>query len=56
MPIEEIKMASGYVVKTAIALRDSMLSNIEKYYGQSKARKLQRIMVEYMALNQKTLN
>ncbi|HEY8892279.1 MAG TPA: ATPase, T2SS/T4P/T4SS family [Clostridium sp.] len=36
--IEEIKMASGYVVKTAIALRDSMLSNIEKYYGQSKAR------------------
>lgn len=36
--IEEIKMASGYVVKTAIALRESMLSNIEKYYGQSKAR------------------
>lgn len=36
--IEEIKMASGYVVETAIALRDSMLSNIEKYYGQSKAR------------------
>lgn len=35
--IEEIKMASGYVVKTAIALRDSMLNNIEKYYGQSKA-------------------
>ncbi|MBC8062737.1 MAG: Flp pilus assembly complex ATPase component TadA [Clostridiaceae bacterium] len=36
--IEEIKMSSGYVVKTAIALRDTMLSNIEKYYGQSKAR------------------
>lgn len=36
--IEEIKMASGYVVKTAIALRESILSNIEKYYGQSKAR------------------
>lgn len=36
--IEEIKMSSGYVVKTAIALRDSMLNNIERYYGQSKAR------------------
>jgi type IV pilus assembly protein PilB len=36
--IEEIRIATGYIVKTAIALRDSMLSNIEKYYGQSKAR------------------
>jgi len=36
--IEEIKMSSGYVVKTAIALRESILGNIEKYYGQSKAR------------------
>lgn len=35
--IEDIKMATGYNVKTAIALKDSILDNIEKYYGKSKA-------------------
>lgn len=35
--IEDIKIATGYNVKTAIALKDSILDNIEKYYGKSKA-------------------
>jgi type IV pilus assembly protein PilB len=29
--IEEIKIATGYVVKVAISLRESILTNIEKY-------------------------
>ncbi|MFA9396892.1 MAG: GspE/PulE family protein, partial [Clostridiaceae bacterium] len=36
--LQEIRIATGYAVKTAISLRDNILSNIEKYYGQSKAR------------------
>jgi type IV pilus assembly protein PilB len=36
--IEEIKIATSYVVKTSIALRESIIHNLEKYYGQSKAR------------------
>ncbi|AGY76852.1 GspE/PulE family protein [Clostridium autoethanogenum] len=35
--IEDIKVATGYHVKTAIALRNSILKNIDKYYGKSKA-------------------
>ncbi|WP_411682445.1 GspE/PulE family protein [Clostridium thailandense] len=35
--IEDIRIATGYNVKTAIALRDSLLDNIEKYYGKSRA-------------------
>lgn len=35
--IEDIKIATGYNVKTAIALRNSLLDNIEKYYGKSRA-------------------
>ncbi|MFD3158182.1 GspE/PulE family protein [Haloimpatiens sp. FM7330] len=35
--IEEIKAATGYVCKIAITLRTSILENIEKYYGKSKA-------------------
>ncbi|MFL0195447.1 GspE/PulE family protein [Clostridium sp. WILCCON 0269] len=35
--IEDIKIATGYNVKTAIALKSSILDNIEKYYGKSKA-------------------
>jgi type IV pilus assembly protein PilB len=36
--IEDIKISTGYVVKVAIALRDSLLVHIERYYGSSKAR------------------
>lgn len=36
--IEEIRLHSGYVVKTAICRREIVLTNIEKYYGQSKAK------------------
>lgn len=36
--IEEIRLSSGYAVKTAICRREKVLSNIEKYYGQSKAK------------------
>jgi type IV pilus assembly protein PilB len=36
--IEEIRLHSGYAVKTAICRRETVLNNIEKYYGQSKAR------------------
>ncbi|MFT8315608.1 MAG: GspE/PulE family protein [Clostridium sp.] len=36
--IEEIKISTGYVVKPAIALRDEILNNIDKYYGQNKAK------------------
>lgn len=36
--IEEIKAATGYAVKTAIALRENVISHIQKYYGQSKAK------------------
>lgn len=36
--IEEIKVSTGYVVKPAIALRDEILNNIDKYYGQNKAK------------------
>jgi type IV pilus assembly protein PilB len=36
--LEDIKLATGYSVKTAIAPRKSVISNIEKYYGQSKAK------------------
>ncbi|QXE19800.1 GspE/PulE family protein [Clostridium sp. 001] len=35
--IEDIKVSTGYHVKTAIALRNSILKNIQKYYGKSKA-------------------
>lgn len=35
--IEDIKIATGYAVKTAIALRESILNEIEKYYGKSRA-------------------
>ncbi|MBA5849995.1 Flp pilus assembly complex ATPase component TadA [Clostridium sp. cel8] len=35
--IEDIKISTGYNVKTAISLRDKILQNIEKYYGKSKA-------------------
>lgn len=35
--IEDVKRATGYVVKTAISLRSDILNNIEKYYGRSKA-------------------
>lgn len=35
--IEDIKIATGYNVKTAISLRNSILDNIEKYYGKSRA-------------------
>lgn len=35
--IEDIKVSTGYVVKPAIALRKSILNNIEKYYGKNKA-------------------
>lgn len=37
--IEDIRVATGYAVKTAISLRNSILENIEKYYGKSKAEK-----------------
>ncbi|WP_027626695.1 GspE/PulE family protein [Clostridium lundense] len=37
--IEEIRVATEYAVKTAISLRNSILENIEKYYGKSKAEK-----------------
>lgn len=35
--IEDIKMGTGYITKTSIALRRSILSNIEKYYGKNRA-------------------
>ncbi|KZL93384.1 GspE/PulE family protein [Clostridium magnum] len=35
--IADIKLATGYNVKIAIALRNSVLENIEKYYGRSRA-------------------
>lgn len=34
---EDIRTVSGYMTKTAIALRESVLENIERYYGRSKA-------------------
>lgn len=37
--IEDIKAVTGYVVKTAISLRNIILENIERYYGKSKAEK-----------------
>lgn len=37
--IEDIRVATGYVVKTSISLRNSIIENIEKYYGKSKAEK-----------------
>lgn len=37
--IEDIRVATGYVVKTAISLRNSILESIEKYYGKNKAEK-----------------
>ncbi|WP_163193152.1 GspE/PulE family protein [Clostridium thermarum] len=36
--IEEIRLHSGLLVKTAISRREVVLNNIEKYYGQSKAK------------------
>lgn len=38
--IEDIKIATGYNVKTAIALQNSILDNIEKYYGKSRAQEV----------------
>ncbi|MCX8170088.1 MAG: ATPase, T2SS/T4P/T4SS family, partial [Candidatus Methanomethyliaceae archaeon] len=35
--IEDIRIVTGYAVKPAIALRKSILENIEKYYGKSRA-------------------
>lgn len=40
--IEEIKIATGYSVKPAIALRKSVLENIEKYYGSNRAKEAAR--------------
>ncbi|WP_125152893.1 GspE/PulE family protein [Clostridium rectalis] len=37
--IEEIKVITGYYVKTAISLRNIILANIEKYYGRNRAEK-----------------
>jgi type IV pilus assembly protein PilB len=36
--IEDIRIATGYAVKLSIALRDSILEHIERYYGKSKAK------------------
>ena len=36
--IEEIRLHSGLLVKTAICRRESILNNIEKYYSQSRAK------------------
>lgn len=35
--IEDIRMSTGYAVKPSISLRESILENIEKYYGKSRA-------------------
>ncbi|MCT8976319.1 ATPase, T2SS/T4P/T4SS family [Clostridium sp. CX1] len=35
--IEDIRVATGYAVKPSISLRESILENIEKYYGKSRA-------------------
>jgi len=35
--IEELKLFTGYSVKAAIVLRSSLISNIERYYGKTKA-------------------
>lgn len=39
---EDIKIATGYNVKPAISLRESILQNIEKYYGRSRAQEAAR--------------
>lgn len=36
--IEDIRMATGYVVKPAISARDKVLGSIEKHYGKEKAK------------------
>ena len=36
--IEDIRATTGYVTRTAIALRDSIMQNIEKYYGKNRAK------------------
>lgn len=36
--IEDIKIATGYAVKLSIALRESILEHLERYYGKSKAK------------------
>lgn len=41
--IEDIKISTGYAVKTAISLRDSILENIEKYYGKNRAQQAAEI-------------
>lgn len=40
--IQEIKIVTGYVVKPSIALRQSILDNIERYYGSSRAKEAVR--------------
>lgn len=35
--IEDIRAVSGYITKTCLALKDSILENIDRYYGKSKA-------------------
>ena len=36
--IEDIRMATGYIVKPAISARDKVLGSIEKHYGKEKAK------------------
>ncbi|MDW8802739.1 ATPase, T2SS/T4P/T4SS family [Clostridium sp. A1-XYC3] len=35
--IEDIRVATGYVTRVAIALRKSIIENIERYYGKNRA-------------------
>lgn len=35
--IEDIRTVTGYSAKTAIALRNSIIANIERYYGKNRA-------------------
>lgn len=36
--IEDIRMATGYIVRPAISARDKVLGSIEKHYGKEKAK------------------
>lgn len=39
---EDIKIATGYNIKPAISIRSSILENIKKYYGRSRAQEAAR--------------
>ncbi|WP_139905512.1 GspE/PulE family protein [Clostridium thermarum] len=53
--LEEIRLHSGLLVKTTISRRESVLNNLEKYYGQRKAKEAIEDFAKTYGIRQKNI-